>query len=76
MYRVVHAVRKRMQGEEHPDALETASNIGNIAKCIFFQGKHGEAEVMFREAHAMRKRVKGEDMPDALEIGGKRRRRS
>ena len=63
MLREVLAVRKRVLGADHTDALTTASNL---ATSLSRQGKHAKAEEMQREVLAVRKRVQGADHPDTL----------
>ena len=63
MLREVLAVRKRVQGAEHPLTLAAANNLaGSLAG----QGKHAEAEGMLREVLAVRKRVQGAEHPLTL----------
>jgi serine/threonine protein kinase/tetratricopeptide (TPR) repeat protein len=57
-------VRRRVLGEEHPDTLNSISNMGAL---LHRQGKYAAAEAYYREALEKRRRVLGEEHPDAIE---------
>ncbi len=55
--------RRRVLGEEHPDTLDSISNMGSLLQS---QGKLVQAEPYFREALEKRRRVLGEEHPETL----------
>ncbi len=57
------ATRRRVLGEEHPDALASMNNMGALLKAA---GRLTDAEPYYREALEKQRRVLGEDHPDTL----------
>jgi len=56
-------IRRRELGDDHPDTLESLSNMGVLLNA---QGKLAEAEPFYREALDGSRRVLGNDHPDTL----------
>ena len=67
IHREVHAVRRRILGEEHRQTLESA---GNLAPSLSRQGKHAEAERINREVLGAYRRVLGDEHPETLTSAG------
>ena len=63
MYEEVLAVRRRVQGPEHPCTLQC---IHLLATVLRDQGKYNEAKAMYQEVLAVQRRVLGPDHPDAV----------
>ncbi len=63
MFWEVLAVRKLVQGAEHPETLTIANNL---AASRSRQGKDAEAERIYREVLAAHKRLLGPEHPDTL----------
>ena len=59
--------RRRVNGNEHPDTLESASNL---AALLSGQGKHAEGERIEREVVGAMKRVLGDEHPETLKSAG------
>ncbi len=57
------ATRRRLLGDEHPDTLESISNMGGLLRA---QAKLVEAEPFYREALDARRRVLGDEDPNTL----------
>ena len=57
------ATRRRVLGEDHPDTLQSISDMGSL---LVSQGKPGDAESYVREALERRRRVLGEEHPDTV----------
>ncbi len=63
MQREVLEVQRRVLGPEHPDTLNTMSNLGCS---LGGQGKHAKAETMTREVLDVQRRVLGAEHPSTL----------
>jgi non-specific serine/threonine protein kinase/serine/threonine-protein kinase len=57
-------LRRRVFGPDHPDTLESMSNLGDAYS---HTGRRAEAENLLRETLAARRRVLGPDHPDTLQ---------
>jgi tetratricopeptide (TPR) repeat protein len=55
--------RERVLGPEHPDTLETRSNLETA---LYYQGKYAEAEVEIRVLLALKEKALGLEHPDTL----------
>jgi tetratricopeptide (TPR) repeat protein len=67
LYREVLAVRRRVQGPEHPRTLAMAMNL---AASLDDQGKYVEAETMYRDMLVVQRRVLGPEHPHTLTTAG------
>jgi serine/threonine protein kinase len=56
-------IRREVLGEEHPDTLESITQMGNMLAC---QDRQAEAQVMLQEALAVARRVLGDEHPTTL----------
>jgi tetratricopeptide (TPR) repeat protein len=56
-------LRRRVQGEEHPDPRRS---MNNLAKDYMQEGKLGQAEQLFQQTIAIQTRVQGPEHPDTL----------
>ena len=63
LYREAMSARRRTQGDEHPDTLDS---INNLALLLQTQGKRAEALEIFRQELEVRRRVLGEGHPSTL----------
>jgi tetratricopeptide (TPR) repeat protein len=63
LYREAMSARRRTQGDEHPDTLDS---INNLALLLQTQGKRAEALEMFRQELEVRRSVLGEGHPSTL----------
>ena len=61
-------MRRRIQGEEHPDTLPSAKNLASTLAC---QAKYAEAEEMLRATHEVCLRVFDGAHPDTAQTLGK-----
>jgi tetratricopeptide (TPR) repeat protein len=57
-------LRKRVQGEEHPDTLHAITELGTV---YLSQNKIADAEPLLSRAYAVRLRTLGEDNPDTAD---------
>ena len=57
------AVRRRVQGAEHPDTL---TSMNNLAETLWAQGDHAGARAIQEEVLAVRRRVLGAEHPNTL----------
>jgi tetratricopeptide (TPR) repeat protein len=63
LFREVLKERERVLGPEHPDTLETRSNLD---PSLLYQGKYAEAEVEIRVLLALKEKALGPEHPDTL----------
>lgn len=59
------AIRERVLGKEHPDF---AGMLGNMAGCLWGQGKHEEAMRLYHESLGIYERTVGKSHPDYASI--------
>ena len=57
-----------MLGKEHPDTLDSVSNLANAYQA---QGRYGEAEPLFKRALEARERLQGKEDTDTLICAGR-----